>query len=94
MCPAPVLARLHMVSLRQEILSPTDSPHYGKQMRVHDFARASKEWCYTTNAKKEEIFSDIGAFHCSEQDSKWMTLVHYTYAPPPPLCPTNNLVPN
>ena len=34
-------------------------PHYGKQMRVHDSALASNERCYTTKAKKEEIFSDM-----------------------------------
>ena len=32
---------------------------YGKQMRVHDSALASKERCCTTKAKKEEIFSDM-----------------------------------
>ena len=36
-----------------------DPPSYEKQMRVHDSALASKEGCYTTKAKKEEIFSDM-----------------------------------
>ena len=32
---------------------------HGKQMRMHELVLASKERCYTTNAKKEEIFSDM-----------------------------------
>ena len=35
------------------------APHYGKQMREHDSAQARKESGHTTNAKKEEIFSDM-----------------------------------
>ena len=34
-------------------------PRYGKQMHVHDSALVGKERWYTTNAKKEEIFSDM-----------------------------------
>ena len=34
-------------------------PRYRKQMREHDSAQAGKESGYTTNAKKEEIFSDM-----------------------------------
>ena len=41
------------------VAADTHWPHYGKQMCVHDSALACKERCYTTNAKKEEIFSDM-----------------------------------
>ena len=36
-----------------------EPPCYGKQMLEHDSALADKESGHTTNAKKEEIFSDM-----------------------------------
>ena len=47
----------------EAVTEPRDTlhhtPHYGKQMRVHDSALVGDERCCTTNAKKEEIFSDM-----------------------------------
>ena len=38
---------------------PPPPPRYGKQMCEHDSALVGKESGHTTNAKEEEIFSDM-----------------------------------
>ena len=45
LCPYCILGMLH--------------PRNGKQLREHDSALPGKESGYTTNAKKQEIFSDM-----------------------------------
>ena len=58
-------------------------PRYGKQMRVHDSALPSKGRRYTTNAKKEGIFSDTSQapFTGANRTADARCDVHYTYGP-------------
>ena len=48
----------HPLSITQVLLNHA-TPRYRKQMREHNSAQAGKESGYMTNAKKEEIFSDM-----------------------------------
>ena len=51
----PLRTGLSQVSISQT----PPPPRYGKQMCEHDSAPVGKESGHTTNAKEEEIFSDM-----------------------------------
>ena len=57
--PLPATLKPRIVSLLLSKWWPTKRPRYGNQMREHDSAPGGKESGHTTNAKEEEIFSDM-----------------------------------